>query len=360
MRPICLLLLFFLSGGTIFTGAQDTLLLFHPTVSNLEVIENLIQEELLNLEGYHVLGVYHTGECYNYDSTRMKLKEMANNRYSILEIGGKLSPDLIFGANECTQDFSWLFNHSRGAMFMGGPDIPPEVYNEEVHLLTRVTDPFRHYLELSFLFHLLGGTQDPGWRPFMETDSLYLVTGICLGMQTLNTATGGTLIQDIPTEVYGTWTAEDILRMPPDRVHRNYADMLNRECDEPTSYHFHRIILKQGSFLQQLLQNGQDPCPLVLSSHHQAVEVPGNNLVVSATSMDGKIAEALEHTEYPHVIGVQFHPEQPGLFDPLIVHLDSCRSQINFREVIEGTGSYEFHRIYWERLGEILQEIRRN
>lgn len=358
MRLICLLLLLFFL--TPFTSAQDTLLLFHPTVSNLEVIENLVQEELLDLEGYHVLGVYHTGEKYNYDSTRTKLKMMTCSRYSIMEIRGDLSPDLIFGINECTKDFRWLFSRSRGAMFMGGPDIPPEVYNEQVHLLTRVTDPFRHYMEISYLFHLLGGYQDPDWKPYLERDTLYLVNGICLGMQTLNTATGGTLIQDIPTEVYGIWTAEEILQMHRDRVHRNYADMVCTGYEEPTSYHFHRIILKQGSVLQQLLHNGPDSGPLVLSAHHQAVEAPGKNLAITATSMDYKIAEALEHTEYPHVTGVQFHPEKPGLFDPEIIHPESCHSNINFREVIVETGSYEFHRMYWERLGEILQEIRRN
>ena len=40
-----------------------------------------------------------------------------------------------------------LFSISKGALFMGGPDIPPAVYNESVHLLTSVTDPFRHYCE---------------------------------------------------------------------------------------------------------------------------------------------------------------------------------------------------------------------
>ncbi|MCP4312544.1 MAG: hypothetical protein GY790_14880 [Bacteroidetes bacterium] len=336
--------------------AQDTLLLFHPTAYNLDIIENLSREGMLNLEGYHVLGVYHSREAYIYESAIQKAAENPDGIVSLMEISGKLVPGNLFGVNDCTPLFKELFDRSRGALFMGGPDIPPILYKEPVHLLTNVTDPFRHYMEASFLFHLLGGNQNPQWIPCLERNDKYLVSGICLGMQTMNVATGGTMIQDIPTEVYSVWTAEEVLEMPSDQMHRNYLGMVHTDCDEPTSYHFHQLSLNKKSFLRKGLKFKKPIAPLVLSSHHQAIEAPGKGWVVAATSIDGKIIEAIEHERFPHVFGVQFHPEKPGLFDPSIIHPISCHDRINFRDVIRETDSYPFHQAYWNYIGRILQK----
>ena len=187
----------------------------------------------------------------------------------------------------------------------------------------------------------------------------YLISGICLGMQTMNVATGGTMIQDIPTEVYGIWTAEALLALPSDQMHRNYQDMVQSDCADPTSYHFHRVLPGKNSFLRLEMKYKKKTTPLVLSSHHQAIEKPGKGWLVAATSMDGKIIEAIEHEKYPHVWGVQFHPEKPGLFDPSIIHPVSCDDRINFQQVIIDTDSYTFHKAYWEYIGRILQKNRK-
>jgi putative glutamine amidotransferase len=326
--------------------AQDTLLLFNPTAYNLALIESLMDKGLLNLDGYHVLGVYHSREQSDYKPALEKASENPNGIFTLTEITEELQPDILFKINPCTPRFEELFRKSEGALFLGGPDIPPGLYNEPVHLLTSVTDPFRHYLESSFIFHLLGGNQDPGWVPWLKSKNHFLVSGICLGMQTMNVATGGTLIQDIPTEVYRVWSAEEILEMPSDQAHRNYLGMVESQSQEPTSYHFHKISLTNGSFLSKDLKLDPQTTPLVLSSHHQAIEEPGRGWKISATSMDGKIIEAIEHVQFPHVFGVQFHPEKPGLFDPTI----------NFQEVIKDSDSFTFHTAYWNYLGRILQE----
>jgi len=172
----------------------------------------------------------------------------------------------------------------------------------------------------------------------------------------MHVATGGKLIQDIPTGIYGIWEAEAILRPPPDQIHRNYQDLIETTCKAPTSYHFHRIRIEEGSFLEP--DKGSDYTPLVLSSQHQAIEKPGTGWVVSATTMDGKIIEAIRHARFPHVFGVQFHPEKPGLFDPAIWHTDSCSDNISFNKVITGSESFDFHLDYWNRLGKVLQVIR--
>lgn len=350
-------LLFVLLSSSIFIlQAQDTLLLFHPTSYNLELIESLVQQDMLNMEGYHVLGVYHAKEAYNYEDALEKVAENPDGFFSLRELTGELKKENLYEVNPCTPLFEELFVRSKGALFLGGPDIPPLMYDEPVHLLTRVTDPFRHYMEASFIFHLLGGKHDPSWAPWLKNKEHYLLSGICLGMQTMNVATGGTMVQDIPTEVYGIWIAEELLEMPPDQVHRNYMDMVENDCCDPTSYHFHQIKLSSGSFLKKDLKFKSRGLPLVLSSHHQAIETPGEGWEISATSMDGKIIEAIEHEHYKHVFGVQFHPEKPGLFNPEIKHTLSCKEEISFQELIKDSDSFTFHKKYWKYIGQILQE----
>jgi putative glutamine amidotransferase len=55
--------------------------------------------------------------------------------------------------------------------------------------------------------------------------------------------------------------------------------------------------------------------PYVYSAHHQQIEKLGHGLRVIATSLDGKVVEAVEHDRYRNVLGVQFHPEAGDLFD---------------------------------------------
>jgi len=339
--------------------SQDTLLLFHPTAYNLQLFMTLSSSGLLNLEGYHVLGVYHEQENYDYTESRAFLTDEGRDDYSLRSLNGPSEIDSLFCLNACSEVFWELFTCSRAAFFMGGPDIPPALYGKKMHLLTRVTDPYRHYLEISYLFHLLGSYEDPDWVPYLEQEPEYLVSGICLGMQGMNVATGGTLVQDIPTEIYGIWNLEDLLLFPDDRIHRNYRNMAGPMCTNATSYHFHRVHIEPGSFMAQDGSAGQIH-PRVLSSHHQAVGIQGKGWQVAASSMDGKIIEALEHDKYPHVFGVQFHPEKPGLFDPEIVHLQTCSDSISFYQTITSAkgGSETFHREYWRNLGRILQLIR--
>lgn len=354
-RTTCLLLLFLLLNF-VRTQAQDTVLLFHPTAYNIQVFEGLEDDGIFSLEDIHVLGVFHEKESYDYQLAREYLAAFPNEKFSLRAIHGPLVPAELFGLNNCSQQFRHLFSISSGALFMGGPDIPPSTYGEPVHLLTRVTDPYRHYVEASYIFHLLGGNQNPEWDPFLADRTDYLLSGICLGMQTMNVATGGTMVQDIPTELYGIWSAEEILSLPEDQMHRNYSDMLNSTCEEPTSYHFHKITLLEDAFLSTKLEMNATTRPLVLSSHHQALEKLGRGLKVAARSMDEKIIEAIEHEVYPNVFGVQFHPEKPGLFDPDIIHPQNCSNTINFKERIDNSDSFAFHLAYWKHLSAILHE----
>ena len=89
--------------------------------------------------------------------------------------------------------------------------------------------------------------------------------------------------------------------------------------------------------------------PRILSSHHQAVAKIGKGLVAVASSRDGKVIEAVEHKKYPNVLGVQFHPEHPLLFDAEPQHRQKPGdAPTSFRAILEGTPpSIEFNQKIW-------------
>ncbi len=77
---------------------------------------------------------------------------------------------------------------------------------------------------------------------------------------------------------------------------------------------FHRIRLGRDSvFVRRMGFSGGD-LPFVATAHHQAIAKLGAGLRVTATSLDGKIVEAVEHTRFANVLGIQFHPERHTLY----------------------------------------------
>jgi len=108
---------------------------------------------------------------------------------------------------------------------------------------------------------------------------------ICYGMQVLNVARGGSLIQDIEAEV---------------------ANSIKHEQGLPRDRPSHRLKIA-GACLLSKLAGGQTA--LVNSHHHQAVETVGRDLIATAWTSDGLI-EAVEDPRPEHfVVGVQWHPE---------------------------------------------------
>ncbi len=137
-------------------------------------------------------------------------------------------------------------------------------------------------------------------------------------MQTMNVATGGTLIQDIPAEVYGAETPEEILSTGRTNLHRNYW----QEISDDTllmGINLHTIQFSDNPFFGEVVNVPRNWEPRVYSSHHQAAEKIGKGLEVTAVSPDGKIVEGLVHKQFPNVFAVQFHPEVPGLYEDLYV-----------------------------------------
>lgn len=111
------------------------------------------------------------------------------------------------------------------------------------------------------------------------------VLGICRGEQLMNVAFGGTLYQDIPSQVPSSYIKHN------QRAPRNYGT--------------HSIDITEGSLLHKQL--GVTSIA-VNSYHHQAVKDPAPGFKVTAVSKDG-IVEAIEKADSDRVWGVQFHPE---------------------------------------------------
>jgi putative glutamine amidotransferase len=108
---------------------------------------------------------------------------------------------------------------------------------------------------------------------------------ICFGIQALNVARGGTLIQDIGSQ---------------------YPNAIKHEQGQPRERHSHRVRLLEDSVLGQLAKSENVP---VNSHHHQAIETLGRELVATAWAPDG-IVEAVEDPRSDRfVMGVQWHPE---------------------------------------------------
>ena len=126
------------------------------------------------------------------------------------------------------------------------------------------------------------------------------VFAICRGIQVLNVALGGTLVQDIP-----------------DEVSRSIDHMVR----EPRVAIAHDVWMAPDSLLERLMRariDQGDDCP-VNSRHHQAVKDLGEGLIATANAPDGVI-EAVEHPNSRFCLGVQWHPEnfyRTGEFRPL-------------------------------------------
>lgn len=331
---------------------HKTLIITHPTKHNLESLAYLIRENILHLPAdLHLKLVYHTAEQYDYLRISSYLEESPLPRpYELIALDCDILPGQLFTENDCSENFRSIFQGSDAMIFFGGPDLVPAIYGEETHLLTVVTDPYRHYWEASVLFHLLGGSQDSSFPALLSKKPEYAILGICLGMQTMNVATGGTMVQDIPAEIYQATTVEEVLGLPEAMQHRNYFTNLYPGMDLDWAS-FHPILPEPAATSLPFIPTaGQQP--VVLSSHHQAVEQQGRDLVVLARSADGQVIEMMGHAKYPHVLGVQFHPEVSALYDP------AARFRIS-PEDKEGWGfgprygeeHLNFHRSLWSTFG---------
>jgi putative glutamine amidotransferase len=155
-----------------------------------------------------------------------------------------------------------------GLIFCGGPDLDPALYGQPRSGDTVHLAPERDAPELELMLAAL------------ERD--VPVFGICRGMQVLNVARGGSLIQHLPAVV----------------GHDGHATA-------PGHFDLHSVAIASGSRIGEIL--GHDA--VVHSGHHQGVDDLGEGLVATAWAPDGTI-EAIEIGDHRFVIGALWHPEQ--------------------------------------------------
>lgn len=157
-----------------------------------------------------------------------------------------------------------------GLLLAGGDDCDPALYGEERHSSVEPMDPRRQDNEVA----LARAAREQGIPTL----------GICLGMQMMNVAAGGSLVQDIDSEMQ----TEIRHASPPENRAR------------------HDVTVEQGTQLASILHQRELN---VNSSHHQAIRNIGRGFRVTAHAPDG-IVEGLEDPGRPFYLGVQWHPEE--------------------------------------------------
>jgi len=338
--------------------SQHRLVLLHPTVSNIENMEWMVENKVIDIPGVELEGVYYAKEAYDYSASEKYLADHSLKNYHLVKIEGDIQPEDIYRENRCTPAFRKLFEESDAILFFGGPDIPAAVYGEEQHLLTVVTDPQRHYFETSLFFHLIGGSRNATFKPFLADKPDFIVRAFCLGMQTMNVAAGGTLIQDIPMEVYHKNTLEKVAAQPIENQHRSSASPFYPLLDL-FGGDFHSIRITKTGYLREIAGKSGATAPKVLSAHHQAVGRKGANLKVIATSMDGKIVEGLQHIEFKNVVGVQFHPEPSSLYKPETNFITTPGKPFSPNELLTQSNSLTFHKLFWKDFADKVKQSNR-
>ena len=336
--------------------SQHRLVLLHPTVGNIENMEWMVENKIIDIPDVEMVGVYYAKEAYDYAASEKYLAEHPLKNYQLLKIEGELKPEDIYRENSCTPAFRKLFEESDAIIFFGGPDIPAVIYGEEQNLLTIVTDPYRHYFETSFFFHLIGGSRNVDFKPFLADKPDFIIRAFCLGMQTMNVAAGGTLVQDIPLEIYHLNTLEKVTAQPVENQHRSYSTPLF-PLEDLWGGNFHPIRISKTGYLSEIAGLSGATTPKVLSYHHQAVGKMGANLKVIASSIDRKVIEGLQHVKFKNVVGVQFHPEPSVLYDSEIQLTTIAGSPFSPNELLSKSNSLSFHKLFWKDFSE---KVKRN
>jgi putative glutamine amidotransferase len=164
-----------------------------------------------------------------------------------------------------------LLERLDGLMLAGGADIDPGSYGQEAHAETVGTIPERDRFEIALA------------REAIERDMPVL--GICRGMQLINIALGGTLVQHLP-EHYG---------------HHEHRRVLGSFDGAD-----HDVDVQAETLANEVIGEARHATK---SHHHQGIDCLGAGLVVSATSALDDLPEAVEMPSKRFVLGVQWHPE---------------------------------------------------
>lgn len=174
---------------------------------------------------------------------------------------------LVHPSNIRLRDYA---KHLDGLVLQGGADVSPQSYAQAATRPEWNGDRVRDMYELELL------------HEFIEAGKPVL--GICRGCQLINVAFGGTLYQDIATDV------------PTAIAH----------VSDSYDSNYHELSFPAGSTLASLVKAQS---AVVNSIHHQAVKELGRDLSIEAVSGNDQIVEAIRYRKAPFVMGLQWHPE---------------------------------------------------
>jgi putative glutamine amidotransferase len=158
-----------------------------------------------------------------------------------------------------------------GLLLSGGEDVEPSRYGHSPHPALGDVNPARDAMEIAAVHEALGRRMP--------------VLAICRGIQVLNVALGGTLYQDIPSELGG------------DLLHEQAA---------PWNVRWHAGRVQPGSSLERVFGTAELH---INSFHHQAIRDLAPGLRATVWAEDGVI-EGVEGIDHPWLCGVQWHPER--------------------------------------------------
>jgi putative glutamine amidotransferase len=210
-------------------------------------------------------------------------KKLEDYRQAILHVGGEVK------IVDASMPIASALEGVHGLLLTGGEDVAPSIYGEPPHATVVDTEPTRDEFEIAIV------------RAARERQ--LPVLAICRGVQVLNVAYGGTLVQDIPSQVPGA--LHHSLTVPPNQPYTLA----------------HEVWVEKDTVLSTVMcerLTDAEVCE-VNSRHHQAVKAVAPGFKVSATAPDGVI-EAIEDPAAKFCVGVQWHPEnfwRTGEFRPL-------------------------------------------
>lgn len=175
---------------------------------------------------------------------------------------------ILLPLTESDEDIARYMELCDGFLFVGGPDIEPWRYGQETLEVCGAQSPKRDALEIRLMQAALAADKP--------------ILGVCRGLQMLNVVLGGTLYQDLPSQL---------------------SDEVPHRMEEPYNREVHPIEVLEGTPLAAL-----SPLNGVNTRHHQAVRELAPGLQAMAKAPDGVI-EAAWMPEKKFVWAVQWHPE---------------------------------------------------
>jgi putative glutamine amidotransferase len=181
-----------------------------------------------------------------------------------------------------------LLDRIDALLLAGGADVDPATYGAAPHPEVRFTWPERDRFEVALARRAL--------------DRAMPLLGVCRGMEILNVALGGTLLQHLD-DVIGT------------DQHRH----------TPGAFGDHEVRLEPGSRAARAAGSERT---IVKSHHHQGIDQLGEGLVATGWSMNDELIEAIELPGEGYALGVLWHPEEDGESRVIASLVEAARAEV--------------------------------